>query len=210
MKGRQREPECDGRALDLRALSGEFSKADRQSRNQSWQTGLLAPRSRSALESVVGSSPRRRGLRKCGFQCTAGAPLLPQEVCTVHSSGRHRRTQRRTGPLVLGSEVGWEGWRGVTQGSGRRQQPGPQAVMLPLGSLLTRGLASGWVLAVELISFSLVELTVWWSRLEQRADCTRPLTLLSVPLPIFPSCLRYLSAEGETEAQARWASERSG
>lgn len=116
----------------------------------------------------------------------------------MHSSGHHRRTQRRIGPLVLGSEVGWEGWRGVTQGSGRRQQPGPQAVMLPPGSLLTRGLASGWVLAVELISFSLVVLMVWWSCLEQRADSTRPLTLLSVPLPIFPSCLRYLRAEGET------------
>ena len=138
----------------------------------------------------------------------------------MHSSGRHRalRTQRRTGPLVLGSEVGWEGWRGVTQGSGRRQQPGPQAVMPPSGpaclawlpGLLTRGLASGWVLAVALISFRLVVLMVWWSCLEQRADSTWPLTLLSVPLPIFPSCLRYLGAEGETEAQAHWASEGSG
>lgn len=75
--------------------------------------------------------------------------------------------------------------------------------------LLPQGLASGWFLAVEFISFALVVITVW-SCLAQRADSTWLLTLLSVPLPIFPSCLGCLSNERETEAQVHWASEGLG
>lgn len=70
----------------------------------------------------------------------------------------------RTGPSILGSPRGIEEGIAVAQESGRRQQPGPQAVMLPFrpgpGGAGHKPppscLASGWVLVVAFLSFALV------------------------------------------------------